>query len=98
MVLFPFTQSQRKKKKCVEREEEDGDDGFIPIHLVAKKKKWVWKIRRGQGGRLYSHSHIDREKKRGLKERKRMERMVLFPFTQLLEKEKKGFEREMGIR
>ena len=38
IVLFPLTQLQRKKKNGFEREEEDGKDGFIPIHLVAKKK------------------------------------------------------------
>ena len=42
-----------EKKNGFEREEEDGEDGFIPIHLVAKK---------------------EREKK-GLKKKKRTERM-----------------------
>ena len=58
MVLFPFTQSQRKKKKCVEREEEDGDDGFIPIHLVAKKKKMGLKDKKRTGRKaLFPFTH-----------------------------------------
>ena len=37
MVLFSFTQLE--KKKGFEREEEDVEDGFIPIHPIAKKEK-----------------------------------------------------------
>ena len=39
IVLFPLTQLQRKKKNGFEREEEDGKDGFIHIHTVAKKER-----------------------------------------------------------
>ena len=39
IVLFPLTQLQRKKKNGFEREEEDGKDGFIHIHPIAKKER-----------------------------------------------------------
>ena len=69
MVLISFTYLQRKKKKRFDREEDDGEDGFILIHLIGKKM--------------------------GLNEKKRMWRMVLFPFILLQrKKEKKRSERE----
>ena len=46
MVLFSFTQLEKKmglkenkEKKRFEREEEDWEDGFIPIHSIANKGK-----------------------------------------------------------
>ena len=45
-----YSHSPSWKKNGFEREEEDWEDGFIPIHSVANngKKKKVWKRRKGE--------------------------------------------------